>query len=63
MEEVVMPTALQRQRNEDAKPNVFRVALLAGVGLGLLGAAYLYAVRGTAIIFDLASGMAGMFCF
>lgn len=63
MQEVVMAAAVQRRRTSVAKPNTIRIALLAGVGLSLLGAAYLYAVRGTAIIFDLASGMAGMFCF
>ncbi len=51
------------RRANETKPNAARVGLGIGLGVVSLGAAYLYAVRGNAIIFDLASGMAGMFCF
>jgi hypothetical protein len=33
------------------------------VGALALGAAYLYAVRGTALLLDLAAAAGGMFCF
>ncbi len=50
-------------RSASTKPNAVRIGLGVAVGFALIGAAYLYTVRGTAILFDLASGMAGMFCF
>ena len=50
-------------RRHSAKPLVVRVGLGLMLGIVAIGAVYLYAVRGTAILFDLASGMAGMFCF
>jgi len=39
-----------------------RVAGWGALGLALAGAAYLYAVRGSALLLDLASGVAGVFC-
>jgi hypothetical protein len=50
-------------RQHSAKPFVVRVGLGLALGIVTIGAVYLYSVRGTAILFDLASGMAGMFCF
>ncbi len=56
----VHETIIRRHR---AKPLVVRVGLGLMLGVVTIGAIYLYAVRGTAIIFDLAAGIAGMFCF
>jgi hypothetical protein len=39
-----------------------RVAGWGALGLALAGAVYLYAVRGTALLLDLASGVAGILC-
>ena len=50
-------------RRQGAKPLVVRIGLGFMLAVATIGAIYLYAVRGTAIIFDLATGMAGMFCF
>ena len=50
-------------RSSDVQPFAVRIGLAGALGLLLVGAVYLYAVRGTAIILDLANGMAGMFCF
>jgi hypothetical protein len=46
----------------DAKPVAVRVGLWLALALLCGSAAYLYAVRGNAIILDLANGLAGMFC-
>jgi hypothetical protein len=58
-----MATPLSKHSATGNKPNAVRIGLIIGLSLVSLGAAYLYAVRGNAIIFDLASGMVGMFCF
>ena len=52
-------TGLERSSE---KPRAVRIGLWLGLGLLSLGAAYLYSVRGTAILLDLSSGIAGMFC-
>lgn len=44
------------------KPRAVRIGLWLALGLLSLGAAYLYSVRGVAILFDLSSGIAGMLC-
>lgn len=44
------------------KPRAVKIALWSALALVLLGAAYLYAVRGVAILYDLSSGIAGMLC-
>ena len=44
------------------KPRAVKVALWLAFAVFLAGAAYLYAVRGVAILFDLSSGIAGMLC-
>jgi hypothetical protein len=46
----------------DGKPLAVRIGLWLALGLLCGSAAYLYAVRGNAIILDLANGLAGMFC-
>lgn len=43
-------------------PRVVRVGLCLALGLLILGAVYLYSVRGIAILLDLSSGIAGMLC-
>ena len=40
-----------------------RAALALAVALLVAGGAYLYAVRGTALMLDLATGMQGLWCF
>jgi hypothetical protein len=44
------------------KPRAVRVGLWLALGLLTLGAVYLYSVRGIAIVLDLSSGIAGLFC-
>jgi len=44
-------------------PLLARVALAAGLGCVLAGAAYLLAVRGEALILDLAAFSQRLFCF
>ena len=43
-------------------PRAVRVGLWLALGVLTLGAVYLYSARGTAIILDLSSGIAGMLC-
>ena len=50
-------------RSTATQPFAVRIGLAGALGMVLVGAVYLYAVRGTAILLDLANGMAGMFCF
>ncbi len=50
-------------RGSDIQPFAVRIGLGGVLAMVLVGAVYLYAVRGTAMILDLANGMAGMFCF
>ena len=50
-------------RSSDTQPLAVRIGLGSALAMVLFGAVYLYDVRGTAIILDLANGMAGMFCF
>jgi hypothetical protein len=45
------------------RPSAWRKVVFGLIALALVGAGYLYLVRGNAIILDLASGMVGMFCF
>jgi hypothetical protein len=45
-----------------APPPAVRVALAVAIGLLVVGCTYLYAVRGDAMILDLANGFAGMLC-
>jgi hypothetical protein len=45
-----------------APPLAVRIGLAVAIGLLMVGCAYLYAVRGNAIILDLANGFAGMIC-
>ena len=49
--------------NDTTKPLAARIALAVTLGVMLTAAFYLYAVRGNAIILDMANGLAGMFCF
>jgi hypothetical protein len=58
-----MNTADLTRRPDAATPRSVRIALAAAVGLLGFGAAYLYAVRGNAMILDLANGLRGMLCF
>lgn len=44
------------------KPRAVRIALWTVLAFAGIGAAYLYAVRGNAIILDLSSGIAGLLC-
>lgn len=44
------------------KPRAVKLALWSMLALALIGAAYLYAVRGVAILYDLSSGIAGLLC-
>lgn len=44
------------------KPRAVKIGLWLALGLLLIAAAYLYAVRGIAILYDLSSGMAGLLC-
>jgi hypothetical protein len=57
-----METAQTPLENRQTAPRPVRIALGLMLGLLCLGAAYLYAVRGNAIILDLANGLAGMLC-
>ena len=41
---------------------IVRTALWSALALAMAGAVYLYAVRGPALLLDLASGMAGILC-
>ena len=41
---------------------LMRTALWSALALAMAGAVYLYAVRGPALLLDLASGMAGILC-
>ena len=40
-----------------------RIAIIAGVGALVAGAVYLWAVRGHAVILDLATGAVAFLCF
>jgi len=40
-----------------------RVLVIGGVGVLMAGAVYLWAVRGAAILIDLAEAARGVFCF
>jgi len=59
---VLMEASEQTTGHSTEPPRPVKVGLWVGVGLLLLGAAYLYAVRGTAILLDLSSGIAGLLC-
>jgi hypothetical protein len=56
---VMDATSLERSTE---KPRAVRIGLWLALGLLTLGAAYLYSVRGIAILFDLSSGIASMLC-
>ena len=58
---LVVMDATSPERSTE-KPPAVRIGLWLALGLLSLGAAYLYSVRGTAILLDLSSGIAGMFC-
>jgi len=51
-----------RIMNQIAERSPVRLVVWAVVTVALAGAAYLYAVRGPALLLDLASGAAGILC-
>jgi hypothetical protein len=57
-----METAQLPLEDRRSAPRPLRIALGFMLGSLCVGAAYLYAVRGNAIILDLANGLAGMLC-
>lgn len=57
-----MPVATPVRDSATRAPLGVRVALWAFTTALLVGAAYLYWVRGVAIIFDLSHGIAGLLC-
>jgi hypothetical protein len=57
-----METARTSQADRYTAPRPLRIAVGVALAFLCLGAVYLYAVRGNAIILDLANGLAGMLC-
>jgi hypothetical protein len=55
-------TRLDRETDRQAMPGAVRRAVFAAVGLALVGALYLVAVRGEALLLDL-SALGRIFCF
>ncbi len=55
-------TRLDGETDRQAMPGAVRRAVLAAVGLALVGALYLVAVRGEALLLDL-SALGRIFCF
>jgi hypothetical protein len=55
-------TRLDREADRQAMPGAVRWAVFAVVGLALVGALYLVAVRGEALLLDL-SALGRIFCF
>jgi len=53
----------QRRARSDSMPRALRTSLLAVLSVLLAGAAYLLAVRGDALILDLAAVSQRIFCF
>jgi hypothetical protein len=61
-----MADRAQQERDEagrDIMPASVRLALVAGVGLVLIGALYLISVRGHALLLDLSALSGRAFCF
>ncbi len=59
---LVMNATNTTREQSTEKPRAIRIGLWLVLGLVTLGAAYLYSVRGIAILLDLSSGIAGMLC-
>ena len=55
-------TRLDGETDRQAMPGAVRWAVFAAIGLALLGALYLVAVRGEALMLDL-SALGRIFCF
>jgi hypothetical protein len=57
-----MASTEQATRDTLTAPPLLRLGFAVLIGLLGIGAAYLYAVRGTVIFFDLANGLGRMMC-